>query len=177
MLINGAGGGSGSFAIQLAKLWGCHVTGVDSAEKFETMRALGAEHVIDYKKEDFTQNEEQYDVILDLVATHSISDYNNSLTPTGSYLMVGGTMSNLFSTLVTGSWYSKKGGKQLGMLSVEENASNSIILDLIESGDLSIVIDKTYSFEEVPEALKYHGEGHAKGKVVVVITGEEEDVE
>ncbi|MCP5105454.1 MAG: NAD(P)-dependent alcohol dehydrogenase, partial [bacterium] len=103
VLINGAGGGAGSFAVQIAKLFGAEVTGVDSTGKLDMMRSIGADRVIDYTQEDFTRNEQCYDLILDFVASHSIFDYKRALSPRGVYAMVGGSMAHIFQTLFFGS--------------------------------------------------------------------------
>lgn len=167
VLINGAGGGSGSFAIQLAKLFGATVTGVDSAEKFDLMRSLGADHVIDYAQEDFTQSGQQYDLILDLVASHSVFDYKRALAPKGTYLMVGGTLAHLFQMLILGSLISMFGARKMGVLGAKPNKDMAYITTLIESGKITPVIDKVYPLRSTPEAFRYLGSGNAKGKVVI----------
>lgn len=169
ILINGGGGGSGSFAIQLAKLHGAVVTAVDSGEKLELMRKLGADHVIDYKQEDFTKNGEQYDLILDLVAAHSIFAYKRSLAPDGVYGMVGGHMKHIFSTLFLGPLLSFYNNKTLGLIGVKPNENLENIVALIESKKLKPEIDKIYPLEKVPEAMQYLAEGRSKGKVVIKI--------
>ncbi len=112
VLINGAGGGAGTFAVQIAKSFGAEVTGVDSTKKLDMMRSIGADQVIDYTQEDFTQNGQRYDLILDLVASHSIFDYKRALTPKGVYVMVGGSMAHIFQTLFLGSLISITGTKK-----------------------------------------------------------------
>lgn len=169
ILINGAGGGSGSFAVQMAKLAGVEITGVDSAEKLELIRSLGADHVIDYKKEDFTKNGKQYDLILDLVASHGIFDYKRSLAPNGIYGMVGGQMRHIFRTLIIGGLISLFGKKRMGIVGVNPNQKLDYIVELIETGKIKPIIDKVYSLKEVPKAMQYMAEGRAKGKVVIKI--------
>ncbi len=169
VLINGAGGGAGSFAVQFAKLYGAHVTGVDSTEKLDMMRSIGADDVIDYTKEDFTQNGLQYDLILDMVASHSIFDYRGALTPTGVYLMVGGSLARILKTLLLGPLISMTGTRKMSILGVKINKELSYIVELIEAGKIVPVIDRRYPLSEVPEALRYFGEGHAKGKVVITL--------
>jgi len=169
VLINGAGGGAGSFAVQLAKFCGSEVTGVDSTGKMEMMLSIGADHVIDYTVEDFTRNELRYDLILDLVASHSIYDYKRALRPKGVYVMVGGSMAHIFQTLIFGSWISMTGRKKMGILGAKPNKDLAYILELIESGKILPVIDKQYPLSEVPEAIRYLGEGLAKGKVVITL--------
>ena len=169
VLINGAGGGAGSFAVQIAKLLGAEVTGVDSTRKLDMMRSIGADQVIDYTQEDFTQNEQRYELILDLVASHSIFDYKRALSPRGVYVMVGGSMAHIFQTLLFGSWISMTGRKKMGILGAKPNKDLAFIIELIESGKVIPIIDRQYPLSEVPEALRYLGEGHAKGKVVITV--------
>ncbi len=169
VLINGAGGGSGSFAIQIAKFFGAEVTGVDSPEKLDLMRSIGADHVIDYTQEDFTKNGLQYDLILDFVASHSIFDYKQALNPRGKYIMVGGSMSHIFQTLIPGSLISLTGRKKMFILAAKPNKDLEYITELIKSGKIKTIIDKSYPLSETAKALRYLGEGHARGKVVIVI--------
>ena len=169
VLINGAGGGAGSFAVQIAKLFGAEVTGVDSTRKLDMMRSIGADQVIDYTQEDFIQNGQRYDLILDLVAYHSIFDYKRALSPKGVYVMVGGSMAHIFQTLFFGSWISMTGRKKMGILGAKPNKDLAFIIELIESGKVTPVIDRQYPLSEVSEALRYLGEGHAKGKVVITL--------
>ena len=169
VLINGAGGGAGSFAVQLAKLYGAQVTGVDSTEKLDMMRSIGADHVVDYTKEDFTQNGQQYDLILDMVASHSIFDYSRALSPNGNYLMVGGSLAYILKMLIFGPLISMAGTRKMGILGVETNKDLSSAVELVEAGKVVPVIDRRYPLSEVPQALRYLGEGHARGKVVITL--------
>ncbi|MCE4566461.1 NAD(P)-dependent alcohol dehydrogenase [Maribellus sp. CM-23] len=169
VLINGAGGGGGSFAVQLAKLAGAEVSGVDSAEKLAFIRSLGADHTIDYREYDFTKNRHSYDFILDLVASHPISHYRRALTPRGIYCMVGGKMRHLFQTLVVGSLLSLLGSKKLGVIGVKPNEKLEYLEELISDGKLKPAIDRVYPLEQVPEAMQYLSEGKAKGKVVIKV--------
>ncbi|MFC1524590.1 NAD(P)-dependent alcohol dehydrogenase [Thermodesulfobacteriota bacterium] len=169
VLINGAGGGSGSFAVQIAKLFGAEVTGVDSTEKLDMMRSIGADRVIDYTQEDFTKNGHQYDLILDLVASHSIFAYKRALSPKGAYVMVGGSMTHIFQTLILGSLISMTGTRKMGILGAKANKDLAVMIEMMESGKVVPVIDKQYPLSEVPEALRYLGAGHAKGKVVITV--------
>ena len=169
ILINGAGGGSGSFALQMARLTGAEVTGVDSTEKADLMKSLGAHHVIDYKKEDFTKNGEKYDLILDLTASHSIFDYKRSLAPKGVYGMVGGHMKHIFNALVMGGLISLFSKKKMGMIMVTPNTKLESIADMVKSGKVEPVIDKVFSLEEVPDAMQYQYENKNKGKVVIKV--------
>jgi NADPH:quinone reductase-like Zn-dependent oxidoreductase len=170
VLINGAGGGAGTFAIQLAKLAGAEVTGVDNAEKLELMRSLGADHVIDYTKEDFTKNGKQYDLILDVIANRSVFAYKRALKPNGTCFMAGGSVVTMFQMLLLGPWIRKMTGKNIRLLVVQTDAKDLVyIIELIKSGKIVTVIDKRYSLSEAAEALSYLGEGHAKGKVVITV--------
>ncbi|MEZ4772654.1 MAG: NAD(P)-dependent alcohol dehydrogenase [Bacteroidia bacterium] len=168
VLINGAGGGVGTFAIQLAKSYGAEVTGVDSAGKQDIMLSLGADYVIDYEKEDFTQNGQQYDRVLDVMAFHPISDYRRSLKPEGIYVMVGGATNRIFQLLIQAPWISITSNKKMGILL---HKPNNLDLDILKAfftnGKVKSVIDSYYSLDEVPEALRYFGEGNVKGKIVI----------
>ena len=170
VLINGAGGGAGAFAIQLAKLVNAEVTGVDNAEKLEFMRSLGADHVIDYKKEDFTKIGKQYDLILDVVAYRSVFAYKRALKPNGNYFLAGGSVATMLPILLLGSRIGKKAGMNIRILMVQTESKDLLYMtELIESGKIKIVIDKRYSLSEAAEALRYLGEGHAKGKIVITV--------
>lgn len=170
VLINGAGGGSGMYAIQVAKLHDAEVTGVDNGEKLAFMRSLGADHVIDYTREDFTRNGRTYDLILDLSAHRSAFAYKRSLMPGGRYLYVGGSVATLLQVLLVGPLIGRAGGKKMRLLVVRLGAQHlAPIVELCQTGKIATVIDRRYRLSEVPEALRYLGEGHAKGKVVVIV--------
>ena len=170
VLINGAGGSAGSFAIQLAKLYGAEATGVDNTGKLDFMRLLGADHVIDYTRADFTKGGKQYDLILDLIAHRSVFAYRRALRPNGTYFFVGGSVGVIFQILLLGSWIKRTTAKNIRMLAVPQNRKDLIaITELCEAGKIVPVIDRRYAFSEVPEALRYVGEGHAKGKVVITL--------
>jgi NADPH:quinone reductase-like Zn-dependent oxidoreductase len=169
VLINGAGGGSGMYAIQLAKLNGAEVTGVDNAEKLEFMRSLGADHVIDYTRDDFTRTGRTYDLIVDVAAHHPAFAYQRSLMRGGRYLYVGGSVPTLLQVLVIGPVIGRAEGKKIRLLAVRQGAQHlAPIVELCQTGKIATVIDRRYRLNEVPEALRYLGEGHAKGKVVVI---------
>lgn len=171
VLINGAGGGSGSFAIQLAKRAGAHVIGVDNAAKLDFMRSLGADEVIDYHSEDFTRTGERYDLVLDLVASRSALACRRALTRGGRYWCVGGSIPALLGVATIGSIAGRLTGRRLGVLVVRPGpAQFEPLTDLCVAGDIDIHIDRTYGLDEVPDALRHVGEGHARGKVVVTIT-------
>jgi NADPH:quinone reductase-like Zn-dependent oxidoreductase len=170
VLINGAGGGAGTFAVQLAKLYGAEVTGVDNTGKLDFMRSLGADHVIDYTQEDFTENGKQYDLILDIIAHRSVFAYERALRPNGSCFMVGGSMATMFQVLLLGPWIRRTAGKKIRLLAVHPNLKDMVyITELYEAGKVVPVIDRRYPLSEVPEALRYLGEGRAKGKVVITL--------
>jgi len=170
VLINGAGGGAGSFAVQLAKLYGAEVTGVDNTGKLDFMRSLGADHVIDYTREDFTKNGKQYDMILDVIAHRSVFAYKRALRPNGCYFCVGGSVATLFQILLLGPWVRRTAGKKIRLLVVQPNLKDMVyITELYEAGKVVPVIDRRYPLSEVPEALQYLGEGRAKGKVVITL--------
>jgi NADPH:quinone reductase-like Zn-dependent oxidoreductase len=170
VLINGAGGGAGSFAVQLAKYHGADVTGVDSTDKLEFMRSLGADHVIDYTREDFTKNGQQHDLILDLIAHRSVFAYQRALRPYGRYVAVGGSVATLVQILLLGPWIRRATGKTLRVLAVRRNRHDlTSIAALCEAGAIVPVIDRRYRLSDVPEALRYLGEGRANGKVVITV--------
>jgi len=169
VLING-GGGSGMYAVQLAKLDGVEVTGVDNTEKLEFMRFLGADHVIDYAREDFTRNGRGYDLILDLAAHRPAAAYRRSLMPGGRYLYAGGSVATLLQVLTIGPVLGRAGRKSIRLLAVRLGVQHlDPLVELIQAGQITTVIDRRFPLTEVPEALRYLGEGHAKGKVVVTI--------
>ena len=171
VLINGAGGGSGSFAIQLAKRCGAHVTGVDNAAKLDFMQSVGADDVIDYGRNDFTRPDHPYDLILDLVASRSVFAYRRALAPGGRYRCVGGSVPALLRVL-TGGWVvGRLTGREIGILAVKEGPAHfKPLADLCLSGAVRIHIDRTFALDQVPAALAHVGEGRALGKVVVQIS-------
>ena len=170
VLINGAGGGAGSFAIQFAKLYGAEVTGVDNTGKLDFMRSLGADHVIDYTRDDYTKNGRHYDLIIDVVAHRSVFAYKRALSPKGKYYCVGGSVARLIEVLVMGSLVSKTTGKSIGVLVVKPNARDlAYIAGLCTAGEITPTIDKCYPLSEVSDALRYLGENRAKGKVIINI--------
>jgi NADPH:quinone reductase-like Zn-dependent oxidoreductase len=169
VLINGAGGGSGSFAIQLAKRLGAHVTGVDNAAKQDFMRSMGADDVIDYRRDDFTRTTQPYDLILDLVAHRSVFAYQRALAPGGKYRCVGGSVPALLRVLTMGSVVGRVTGRSIGVLVVKEGPSYfEPLAGLCVAGSVRIPIDRSFALDELPAALARVGEGRACGKVVVV---------
>jgi NADPH:quinone reductase-like Zn-dependent oxidoreductase len=169
VLINGAGGGSGSFAIQLAKQRGAHVTGVDNCAKQDFMLAVGADEVIDYASDDFTASAERYDVILDLVAHRSVFAYRRALATGGTYRCVGGSVRALLRVLTVGTLVGRVSRRSIGMLVVKQGpAAFQPVADLCAAGQIRVHIDGIFTLEEVPAALARVGAGRALGKVVVV---------
>lgn len=170
VLINGASGGVGTFAVQLAKHFGAEVTAVCSTKKLDQARALGADHVIDYTHEDFTRSGRYYDLIIGLNGFRSIFDYRRALRPRGRYVMTGGKSAQLFQALLLGPWISMGGGRKVAVVSSKPNQQDLRFLkDLLESGKLKTVIDRRYPLSEVPAAIRYLEEGHASGKVVIIV--------
>ncbi len=169
VLINGAGGGSGSFAIQLAKRVGAHVTGVDNAGKQDFMLSVGADEVIDYRVDDFSRTTPPYDLILDLVAHRSVFAYRRALARGGRYRCAGGSVRALLRVLSAGSLVGLATGRSIGVLVVKQGPSHfEPLAELCASGEVRVHIDRTYTLDEVPAALAQVGEGRALGKVVVV---------
>jgi NADPH:quinone reductase-like Zn-dependent oxidoreductase len=169
VLINGAGGGA-TFAIQLAKYYGAEVTGVDNTGKLDFMRSVGADHVIDYTRDDFTRTGKQYDLILDVIAHRPAFAYPRALRPNGTYFFVGGSVATLFQILLFGPWIRRTTGKNIRLLLVQPNRNDLMfITELCDAGKIVPMIDRTYPLGQVPEALRYLGEGRAKGKVVIAM--------
>jgi NADPH:quinone reductase-like Zn-dependent oxidoreductase len=174
VLINGAGGGAGSFAVQLAKSAGAEVTGVDHADKLEFVRSLGADHVIDYTREDFTRGGKKYDLVIDVIAHRSIFACKRALAPYGRYLFVGGSAFTLLQILLLGRSVGRRSGRKVRLLAVKPNREDLILMaERCAAGEIVPVIDRTYRLSEVPDALRYLGEGRAKGKVVISVAREE----
>jgi NADPH:quinone reductase-like Zn-dependent oxidoreductase len=168
VLINGASGGVGTFAVQLAKAFGAHVTAVCSTRNVDRMRTLGADQVIDYKQEDFTKSGQQVDLIIAVNGYHTLSDYKRALKPGGVYVAAGGKMAQIFESLLLGAWHSMVSGKKIKSVTAKPNRDDlAFIGDLLAAGKIMPVIDRCYLFSEAIEALRYLGEGHAQGKVVI----------
>jgi len=170
ILINGASGAVGAYAVQLAKHFGAIVTGVCSTKNIELVKSLGADKVIDYTKEDFTKNGKQYDLILAVNGYHPINDYKRSLTPKGIYVMAGGATKQMFEALLRSSFISEKNGRKLGVLTALPKQEDLVYLKgLTEAGKLKPVIDKRFPLNEAAQALRYLGEGHARGNVILTV--------
>ena len=179
VLINGAGGGVGVLAVQLAKAYGANVTGVDNAKKLDMVRSLGADRVIDYTREDFTQRGECYDLIFDIPGNHPFSDCRRALTPEGTYVLIGhdhfgesghhwmGSLPRFLKLAVLSPFVSQLPDLRFSMPSKKD--SMAVLKEFLEAGKITPVIDRTYPLSEVPEAIRYLEEGHARGKVVITV--------
>lgn len=173
VLINGASGGVGTFAVQIAKSYNVEVTGVCSTRNVELVKSLGADHVIDYTKENFTRSGQQYDLIMDNAASHLIDDYRRALTPDGIYVMVGFSMRLLAQMGLFGKRVTRRTGQRFGLMRAKIKQDDLLELnDMIEAPTLLPIIDKTYPFEQLPEAVRYVDAGHARAKVVVQVVPE-----
>jgi len=170
VLINGASGGVGTFAVQIAKSFGAEVTAVCSTRNLEQARSIGADHVIDYTKEDFTKNGQQYDLVFAANGYHSLSAYKRALTPKGIYIMAGGTMAQIFQSMLMGSMMSETGGRKMSGVSAKRSQNDLVFIkELFEAGKVKSIIDRQYPLSEAAEALRYLGAGHARGKVVISV--------
>src|SRR5881398_290240 len=176
VLINGASGGVGTFAVQIAKSLGADVTGVCSTRNIDLVRSLGADHVIDYTKEDFTKSAERYDVMLDNVGNRTLSECKSVLTPKGKYVLIGGggaSDQGFLGGLGKALWamvFSKFVNQQMGMMMADTNHNDlTILAEMMQSGKLKPVIDRTYKLDQVPDAIRYVEQGHARGKVVITV--------
>jgi NADPH:quinone reductase-like Zn-dependent oxidoreductase len=171
VLINGAGGGMGTFGVQIAKLYGAEVTGVDSSRKLDMLRSIGADHVIDYAQEDYTKSGQRYDLIRDVVAHRSVFDYRRALSPDGKFIIVGGSLGTFLQVVILGALISRMGSKNLGINAYDANNREDLaaLAELFEAGKVVPVIDRRYPLHEVPEALRYLEEGRALGKVVITM--------
>ncbi len=170
VLINGASGGVGTFAVQIAKSFGAEVIGVCSTRNLDMVRSLGADQVIDYTQEDFTNNGQCYDLIFAANGYHSITDYKRALKPKGIYVMSGGSGAQMFQAMVLGPWISMTGSKKMGSFLMKPNKKDLVFIkELLESGKVAPVIDRRYPLSEVAEAIRYLEKGHARGKVVITL--------
>src|SRR5215467_4313985 len=176
VLINGASGGVGTFAVQIAKSMGADVTGVCSTRNIDLVKSLGADHVIDYTKKDFTKSAQRYDVMLDNVGNHSLSECRGVLTPNGKYVLIGGggaSDKGFLGGLGKALWamvFSKFVNQQMGMMMADANHNDlAVLADMMQSGKLKPVIDRTYKLEQLPDAIRYVEQGHARGKVVISV--------
>ncbi len=174
VLINGASGGVGTFAVQIAKAFGAEVTGVCSTRNLEMVRSLGADHVIDYKKENFTRNGQRYDLILAANGYHPISDYLHALKPEGTYVVAGGSMNQLFQATLQGQRASKTNSQKTFVVSLVQSQKDlNFIKGLLETEKIVTVIDGCYPLSKTAEAFRYYEKAHARGKVVITIAAQE----
>ncbi|MBI9097183.1 MAG: NAD(P)-dependent alcohol dehydrogenase [Spirochaetaceae bacterium] len=170
VLICGASGGIGTFAVQIAKSFGAEVTGLCSTGNMEMVRSLGADYVIDYLKEDFTRNGQKYDLILATAGYHSIFDYRRSLSRQGIYVSTGGALAQTFQAMLLGPIISMFGRKKMGNITGSINRNDLLcISQLLESGRVRSHLDRCYPLKEAAEALRYYGKGHARGKVGISV--------
>ncbi len=172
ILINGAGGGVGTFGLQIAKRYEVEVTGVDTGPKLDMMKALGFDHVVDYRQQDFTKNGQQYDLIIDAKTNRSPFVYAGSLRTNGAYVTVGGTPARLIQILLSRSWISRFQKKRMRIVALKPNKDLEQVHRLYEDQRIKCIIDGPFSLEEVPRALAYFGAGEHSGKVIVVIFSE-----
>ena len=175
VLIQGASGGVGMYTVQLAKASGAVVTAVCSARNLTMVRSLGADHVIDYAKEDFTKNGKQYDVIIAINGYHSLFAYRRALKPQGIYVCAGGDLFQFLQATLFGKWFSQKGGKTLGSMGIAKNNQEDLsILDkLLQAGKIMPVIDRIYPLNQTANAIKNIVEHHIQGKVIIVVLEEQ----
>jgi NADPH:quinone reductase-like Zn-dependent oxidoreductase len=170
VMINGASGGVGTFAVQIAKAFGAEVTAVCSTRNLDMVRSIGADHVIDYKKEDFTQNGQQYDLILAVNGYHPISDYLRALKPEGTYVVAGGSMLQLIQAAGKKKRNSNTGGQKTYIASLVQSQNDlNFLKELLESGKINPVVDACYPLSKTPEAFWYFEKEHAQGKVVITV--------
>lgn len=171
VLVNGAGGNVGPFAVQIAKAFGAEVTGVDSTSKLGLLRSIGVDHVIDYTKQDYTETGPRYDWILDVAAHRSIFESRRALRPQGVYVMVPGSIAPMIQAMFLGPLLSMAGSRKMGMLMWKPFNEKDVVFltELLEAGQVVPVIDRSYPLREVPEALRYQQEGRARGKVVITV--------
>lgn len=171
VLIDGASGGVGTFAVQIAKSAGAEVTAVCSPRNMDIMHSMGAACVIDYTKEDFTKNRQRYDLILAVNGYHPILDYKRALSPQGICVVVGGSLAQILQGMLVGPLLSRAGGKQIGFMGIASTSTKDLVIlkELLEAGKVVPVIDKCYPLGEVAEAIRYLTEVHAQGKVVITV--------
>ena len=172
VLVHGASGGVGSFAVQLAKSFGAHVTGVCSTRNLDLVRSIGADHVIDYNQEDFINTRQRYDLIYDAVGNRSVADYKRALKPQGRCVIAGfTTLPRLFEHIVVGAWVSRTGSQKIGLMGVAKPNQQDLLFvkALLEAGTVVPVIDRRYPLSETAEAIRYLEAGHAQGKVIITV--------
>jgi len=170
VLINGASGGVGTFAVQIAKAFGAEVTGVCSTRNIDILQSIGADHIIDYTKEDFKEIKNHYDLIIAVNGYHPISTYKRALKPGGNYVVVGGSGAQLTEAMVIGPWITMIGRKKMSSMLQRANQKDLIFLkELLEEGKIKPIIDRSYKLTEIAEAFRYFEKGHAQGKVIITV--------
>jgi len=172
VLVNGASGGVGTFAVQIAKSFGTEVTGVCSTRNLDLVRSIGADHAIDYTQEDFTTNGQYYDLIYDAVGNRSVSDYKRALNPNGTCVIAGfQNLPRLFEHMVLGPLRSRTGNKKVGLMGIAKMNQKDLVFvkELLEAGKIVPVIERRYPLRETASAIRYLEEGHARGKVIIMV--------
>jgi NADPH:quinone reductase-like Zn-dependent oxidoreductase len=171
VLIQGASGGVGMYAVQLGKSFGAEVTAVCSARNLDLARSIGADHVIDYSKEDFARNGKRYDLIIAVNGYRSLFDYRRALQPQGVYVCAGGALSQFLQAMLFGKWFSRKGGRTLGSMGIAKINQQDLLelSELFKNGKIAPIIDRTYSFDKTVDAMQYIVEHHAQGKIIIQI--------
>ncbi len=170
VLINGASGGVGSFAVQIAKAYGAEVTAVSSTSKIDRLRSIGADHTIDYTQTDITQTGQQFDLILDAAAYRPVFDYLPSLTRNGTYVLIGGSTTRLFQTMFLGPWLTKTRSQNVKVLMVKPNQTDLITLkEMLEMGKIKPMLDRTYPLSEVPKAIHQLEQRQVTGKIAILV--------
>lgn len=174
VLINGASGGVGTFAVQIAKSFGAEVTAVCSARNLDMARSIGADHVIDYAREDFTQDGQRYDLIIAVNGYHSILDYRRTLAPRGTYVVIGGSISQVLQGMLMGPVLSRIGSKKMGFMGITKPNQEDLafMAELVEAGKVVPVINRSYPLSATADAIRYLVEEHATGKVVIIVDQE-----
>jgi NADPH:quinone reductase-like Zn-dependent oxidoreductase len=171
VLIDGASGGVGTYAVQIAKAFGAEVTAVCSTRNLDMVRSIGADHVIDYTREDFTKKQQRYDLILAVNGYHPILNYRRALSPNGICVVAGGSLSQIFQAMLLGPLVSRFGNKKIGFMGIAETSKEDLLFikELLEAGKVVSVIDKSYPLSETAEAIKYLIEEHGRGKVIITV--------
>ena len=178
VLVNGAAGGVGTFAVQIAKSYGTEVTGVCSTRNLDLVRSTGADHAVDYTREDFTRAEQKYDLVYDAIGNRSVFDYRRALSPQGICVIAGFTgFSRLFEHMILGKLVSRDGGKKVSFMGIARTDKQDLlaIKDLLETGKVIPVIDRRYPLSETAEAIRYLETGHARGKVIILVEDHDQD--
>jgi len=170
VLINGASGGVGTFAVQIAKALGADVTAICSTGSVEMVRSIGADQVIDYTRDDFAQSGQRFDLILDTAGHRPLADFKRVLAPNGRYVLTGGSTARFFQALILGAWISRTGDRKMGTMRMRPKRPDLVFIrELLEAGTVAPVIDRRYTLREVPDALRYLEAGHTKGKTVITV--------